>query len=88
MKKGSKKTTTATTVRRTTEGLRTALFDELDALRSGKSAPARANAVAKTSLAIIATAKLELEYEKLNLVLLAHKKRGVAPSDLLLSNGH
>lgn len=49
---------------RTSAGLRDALFDELDALRSGNTNPAKANAVAKLADQVIATVKMELDVQK------------------------
>ena len=49
---------------RTSAGLRDALFDELDALRSGSTNPAKANAVAKLADQVIATVKMELDVQK------------------------
>jgi len=40
------------------------LFDELDALRDGKSHPQRANAFAKTACQIFSSVKIELEHAK------------------------
>lgn len=50
-------------VERTTTGLRSALFDELDALRSGASNPTRANAVAKLAGSAMETVRLEMDVE-------------------------
>ena len=49
---------------RTSAGLRNALFDELDALRSGTSNAQKANAVAKLADQIIATVNMELQVAK------------------------
>lgn len=57
--------TKAITTARSTTGLRDALFDELDKLRSGKSNPSHANALAKVSAVIIETARLEIDVAKL-----------------------
>lgn len=51
-------------VPRTSAGLRSALFDELDCLRSGKSNAAKANATAKIASAIVATVEMELEVHR------------------------
>jgi hypothetical protein len=51
-------------VSRTSSGLRDAIFDELDALRQGKSTPARANAVARLGSGIVEIVRLELDVEK------------------------
>lgn len=51
-------------VARTSAGLRDALFDELDALRAGRTNPAQANATAKLSSSIIETVKMELDVQR------------------------
>lgn len=51
-------------VKRTSTGLRDALFDELEALRSGKSNPTQANAVAKIAGSVVETVKMEIEAQK------------------------
>ena len=53
-----------TVVPRTSAGLRGALFDELDALRGGKSNAAKANATAKLATAIVSTVEMELEVHR------------------------
>lgn len=52
------------TVSRTSAGLRDAIFDELDAIRSGESNPTRANAVAKLAGSIVETVRMEVEVQK------------------------
>jgi len=52
----SKKTTV-----RTTAGLCDALFDEFDLLRNGESDSSRAGAIAKLSIQIINTKRLEID---------------------------
>jgi hypothetical protein len=52
------------TVQRTSAGLRDAIFDELDAIRSGTSNPTRANAVAKLAGSIVETVRMEIEVQK------------------------
>lgn len=47
-------------VKRTAEGLRDALFDELNLIRSGKTGTARARAVAMVARNIIDAARLDL----------------------------
>ena len=47
-------------VDRTSNGLRNALFDELDSIRAGNSDPKRANAVARISSEIVRTVDMEL----------------------------
>ncbi len=61
---------------RTSAGLRDALFDELDSLRSGLSNPSKANAVAKVADQIIATVKMELDVQK---HIAKYKPAGLAP---------
>lgn len=51
-------------VKRNTEGLRDALFDELDALRQGKSNSSKANATAKICSTLIESVRMELEVRK------------------------
>lgn len=59
------KTKTVAKVSRTSEGLRDALFDEIDGLREGTSTPNKASAVAKLAVNIINSAFIEVEYQKL-----------------------
>lgn len=49
---------------RTSAGLRTALFDELDGLRKGTVNATRANAVAKLATTIVETVRMELDVAK------------------------
>lgn len=49
---------------RSTKGLRDALFDEMDALREGKSTPHIAGAMSKLAVQIINSVRLEIEYQK------------------------
>lgn len=51
-------------VRRDTTGLRDALFDELDALRHGKSTHNVANATSRICSTIIESVRMELEVRK------------------------
>lgn len=51
-------------VSRDSEGLRDALFDEIDAMRDGSSNPTRANAVAKLALGIVETVRMQLEVQR------------------------
>ena len=48
-------------IERTSQGLRNAIFDEIDAIRNGTSNPTRANAVAKLATGIVETVRMELE---------------------------
>jgi hypothetical protein len=52
------------TIARTSAGLRDAIFDEIDALRNGKSNPTRANAVAKLATGVIDTVRMEMEVQR------------------------
>lgn len=54
----------ATPIVRTSAGLRDAIFDEIDAIRSGTSNPTRANAVAKLATGIVETVRMELEVQR------------------------
>lgn len=47
---------------RTSAGLRDMLFDELEALRAGKSDPKRAMAVAKLAATIVDSVRMEIEF--------------------------
>ena len=49
---------------RTSLGLRNALFDELDALRDGKSNPQRASAMSKLAVQIINSVRMDIEFQK------------------------
>lgn len=49
---------------RTTNGLRAVLFDELEALRNGKSTPHRAVAVAQLAAQIVRSARLDIEFQQ------------------------
>lgn len=51
-------------VKRTSVGLRAALFDEIDALRNGESTPQRASALSKVAVQIINTVNMEVDYQK------------------------
>ena len=53
-----------TQVARSSAGLRSALFDELDSLRAGRSNAAKANATAKLASAIVSTVEMELEVHR------------------------
>ena len=50
--------------KRTSMGLRNALFDEIDALRRGDGSPERAIAVSKLAFTIIDTVRVEIQYRK------------------------
>jgi len=49
---------------RTSEGLRNALFDEMDNLRAGTSDTKRASMVAKLANTIVGVAKVEMEHAR------------------------
>lgn len=51
-------------VTRNSEGLRDAIFDEIDAIRNGGSNPTRANAVAKLVLGVVETVRMQLEVQR------------------------
>lgn len=55
------KTPSLENIERTSTGLRDALFDELDLLRSGEGNAQRAQAVAKLSAQIVSSVKMELD---------------------------
>lgn len=56
--------TMAPPIARTSEGLRDAIFDEIDAVRNGTSNPTRANAVAKLATGIVETVRMEIEVQR------------------------
>jgi uncharacterized membrane protein len=63
----SKKTPVAPTmpeIDRTGQGLRDALFDEIDMIRSGKGDRRRAVAIAALAGRVMETVKVEIEYAK------------------------
>lgn len=51
-------------VERTTAGLRNALFDELEALRSGESDPPKSRATALLANTILTSVQVEVEFHK------------------------
>lgn len=59
------KKATSNKVIRNTEGLRSVLFEEMDALRAGKTKPQRAQAIARMAMTIVSTMKLEMDYHTL-----------------------
>ena len=54
------------TINRDSAGLRDAIFDELDALRSGQSSVAHAQTVARLAGVVLETMYLEIDAWKLN----------------------
>lgn len=62
---------------RTSAGLRNALFDEIDMIRSGSSNPARARALATLANTCLKSVLVEIEYHKyVNDI--TNKKAGIA----------
>lgn len=53
-----------TPITRSTSGLRTALFEEMEALRSGTSNAQRARSVAMMANSILQSVQVEIEYHK------------------------
>ena len=53
-----------TNVERTSGGLRSALFDEIDCLRRGDSNPARARSLAMLANTALKSVEVEIEYQK------------------------
>ncbi len=51
-------------IERTTDGLRSALFEELDSLRSGKTTAQRASAIARLASGIVSATKIDLDYQR------------------------
>ncbi len=51
-------------IKRTSGGLREALFDEIDALRAGTSNAARARSVAMLANSVLQSIQAEIEYHK------------------------
>lgn len=66
---------------RTSAGLRDALFDEIDAFRTGKGDPQRAVAVSKLAAQILCAAKVEHEVARFR------TSEGYAPAPLQLGAG-
>lgn len=57
-------TQVTTPIVRNSAGLRDAIFDEIDAIRMGKSNPTRANAVAKLATGVVETVRMEIEVQR------------------------
>ena len=51
-------------IERSTDGLRVALFEELDALRAGKTTAQKSSALARLAATIVSTTKLDIEYQR------------------------
>lgn len=64
MARNGKTEVMAAPIARTSAGLRDAIFDEIDAIRSGASNPTRANAVAKLATGIVETVRMEIEVQR------------------------
>lgn len=65
---------------RSSAGLRDALFDELDNLRSGKTNATAANATAKLAATIVATVEMEMEVHRVMSKLPALENAPALPS--------
>jgi hypothetical protein len=74
-------------VTRTGAGLREALFDELDNLRSGKTNAANANATSKLAGAIVDTVTMEMEVHKVMSKMPAVNQSSALPTLTLGRNG-
>lgn len=51
-------------MKRTSSGLRDALFDEWEALRRGDSNPARARSIAMLANSVLSSVQVDIEYHK------------------------
>lgn len=49
---------------RTSAGLRDALFDEINAIRNGRSNATRANAIAKLAATVVDSVRMEIEVQR------------------------
>lgn len=70
---------------RTTQGLRDALFDELEELRGPDGKPEKSMAVANIAKQIINTAKVELDFQRL-IVQAANEGTPITLGDLRLGS--
>ncbi len=50
-------------IEKTTKGVRQVLFEEMEAMRNGKSSPTRANAMTKLAMSIVESMRLEMQHE-------------------------
>lgn len=50
---------------KTLEGLRDALFDEINLIRAGKSNPQRAKAISQTAARIVDSIRVQIQYGRL-----------------------
>lgn len=85
MKKPKMKHESSKKIQRSTAGLRNAIFDEIDLLRAGKITPARANAVARSVGSVVATVRLEMDYNSLLLSLNKINGKRITSVNLLTS---
>lgn len=60
----TKKNALSSPITRSTSGLRTALFEEMEALRQGSSNAQRARSVAMMANSILQSVQVEIEYHK------------------------
>jgi hypothetical protein len=65
---------------KTTEGLRDALFDEINALRQGKSNPQHARVLCQLANKVIDSIRVQIQYGRL----LNDKEKASAQSNILL----
>ena len=70
---------------RTSEGLREALFSELDLVRNGESNPQRAHALCRLTSEIIKASQLEIEFYK---QITRQRKAGDIPQTVLTLVGN
>ena len=70
-------------ITRTSLGMRNALFEEWDSLRSGKSTPQRVSAVARMATAIDNSIKTEIEYQKHVMNIVSSDGGSIPPSSVL-----
>jgi hypothetical protein len=55
---------TTQSIKRTSTGLKEALFEELDSLRNGESNPAKSNAIAKLATQVVNICRIEIDVQK------------------------
>jgi len=63
-RKSTSKTLPTSPISRSTTGLRSALFDEMEALRNGTSNAQRARSIAMMANSILQSVQVEIEYHK------------------------
>lgn len=81
-----KKKVSSKNVERTTLGLRTVLFDQIDGLRAGTVTAQESNAIARAAGSIIETVQLEMDYQRLALKLTKKGLRAVGTEVLVLGS--